>query len=370
VEPGDGGGPDQEERYRRAVAHAVLRGVVHDLNQPLATVTMAAAALRSASDDAERATLLDIVEREAMRAGTLAAEASTRYSGPHGPSVPVTLGRFVATVRGHLGTDAEVVLDVPADGVVDVDADLLARSVAALVRDATTAPGRTAPVHVAVDVAEGDLVVTITDDGAPLADVVAGRPFSAHVTGVSEERGVGLAVAAARSVVTGHGGWVRAGRTADARTEVTVVIPGVAAPGAAAPPPGDTDAAEAPADATPTGTVLVVDDEETTRSLLTMVLERAGWDVVTAANGAQAEAAVQARPVRVVLLDLHVGADFGPDVAARLEAVQPGISRRLAYLTGDPPRSGGIDGCPVLGKPFSLDDLRAVIERLTADDGR
>ncbi|MFA9430958.1 response regulator [Egicoccus sp. AB-alg2] len=379
------GGPDADERYRRAVAHAVLRGLVHDLSQPLATVTMAAAALRSATDDEERASLVDIVEREAMRAGALAADASARFAGPFGESPTVSVGHLVTALRervvgvggaggvGGMGGvggaggaggagDAEVELEVLADleRLLQVDAALLTAALAALFADAATAPGRRRPVRVRVEVVDGDLTVTIADDGEPLPESVAARPFPAYLPDAPVARGVGLAVATARSIVAAHGGRIGVGAAEGGGTLVIVTIPGVVGPVAQ-----PRAAADTPALPMTSRRALVVDDEEPTRTLLTMVLERSGWEVVSAADAADAEAAVAERSVDLVLLDLHLGTDSGTDVAARLEQRHPGVARRIVYLTGDPPRSGELDGCPALGKPFSLDELQGVIDRLT-----
>ena len=52
--------------------------------------------------------------------------------------------------------------------------------------------------------------------------------------------------------------------------------------------------------------ILVVDDEPDVRTFITAVLKKGGYDTVTAANGAEALQAVQARKPDLVILDLQM----------------------------------------------------------------
>jgi len=65
--------------------------------------------------------------------------------------------------------------------------------------------------------------------------------------------------------------------------------------------------------------VLVVDDHEPTRTLLSQLLrEKLGVEVLTASNGAEARAAFSARRPRVVIADLMLPDELGDDVLASL----------------------------------------------------
>ena len=73
------------------------------------------------------------------------------------------------------------------------------------------------------------------------------------------------------------------------------------------------------------GRILVVDDEEPIRSMLRDGLSRAGYNVETAASGA--EALERFRPGRyaLVLTDLMMPAMGGWELSARLRSVDPGL---------------------------------------------
>jgi two-component system, OmpR family, response regulator len=114
-------------------------------------------------------------------------------------------------------------------------------------------------------------------------------------------------------------------------------------------------------------TVLVVDDNASLRLLCRVNLELEGFRVLEAATVAAAQAHLDAGPVEVVLLDLHIGADDGRRLLTWIRATKPRSA--VVLLTGASPtaveRIGGADA--VVGKPFEFDDLCAVVRRLGGD---
>lgn len=119
----------------------------------------------------------------------------------------------------------------------------------------------------------------------------------------------------------------------------------------------------APAPA-PRDRVLVVDDDDDVREILSLVLADEGYDVVTARNGVEALALLKdsggARP-RLVVLDLMMpemnGWDFW-DVLQRTPAYR-GIGVVIMTATGL--TQGAIGKVPILPKPVSRDRLLAAI---------
>jgi DNA-binding response OmpR family regulator len=73
-----------------------------------------------------------------------------------------------------------------------------------------------------------------------------------------------------------------------------------------------------PAPESPASRVLVVDDDEAVRSLLTRYLEMEGFDVDQAGTGAAALAAIAAHRPDLILLDLVLPAEDGLDILGRL----------------------------------------------------
>ena len=69
--------------------------------------------------------------------------------------------------------------------------------------------------------------------------------------------------------------------------------------------------------------LLVVDDEEAVRNLLQRILEGAGYQVTTAANGQEALYQVSLGEVEAVLLDIKMPEMSGIEVLSKLTADSP-----------------------------------------------
>jgi two-component system, OmpR family, response regulator len=120
--------------------------------------------------------------------------------------------------------------------------------------------------------------------------------------------------------------------------------------------------------------LLVVDDEATILELLSGSLRLAGFEVVTAASGAEAvRAAASSRP-DLVLLDVMMPDGDGFEALRRIRA--GGSEIPVIFLTARdevPDRVKGFDigGDDYVTKPFSLDELlgriRAVLKRSRPD---
>jgi CheY-like chemotaxis protein len=111
------------------------------------------------------------------------------------------------------------------------------------------------------------------------------------------------------------------------------------------------------------GRVLVVDDDDGVRELITSALADEGYDVATARDGAEALASARRDPPALILLDIRMPVMDGRDFArAYREATGPHapILVCTAALDGaETARAMGADG--FLGKPFLLDELLGAV---------
>ena len=109
--------------------------------------------------------------------------------------------------------------------------------------------------------------------------------------------------------------------------------------------------------------VLVVDDDPGIRGMVKLALRSEGYEVATAANGAEALAAIDRRPPAAMLLDIRMPVLDGRQVARRLREQGrwvPTVVMTAEEAAEQECREIGADGC--LPKPFSLDDLYEVLE--------
>jgi two-component system response regulator PilR (NtrC family) len=112
--------------------------------------------------------------------------------------------------------------------------------------------------------------------------------------------------------------------------------------------------------------ILVVDDEQSMREVLELLLVRAGYAVQTAGSLAEALARLEAGPVDLVLSDFRLGKDSGLDVlrAAVRAPGRPEVIIITAFGTAASAvaamRQGAYD---YIAKPFDNDELLLLLER-------
>lgn len=116
--------------------------------------------------------------------------------------------------------------------------------------------------------------------------------------------------------------------------------------------------------ASPSYTVLVVDDDASIRFLCRVNLELEGWTVREGAALAQARSALDDGDVDVVLLDVHVGAESGVDFIAELRDTHPEVA--VVLLTGSvgTPTLEGVEVDGVIAKPFMPTELTGMVRKL------
>ncbi|MBV8761445.1 MAG: sigma-54-dependent Fis family transcriptional regulator [Deltaproteobacteria bacterium] len=117
--------------------------------------------------------------------------------------------------------------------------------------------------------------------------------------------------------------------------------------------------------------ILVVDDERGIRALCSDVLGRAGHEVETVDSATGALAAVQRRRFDLVLCDINLPDQDGVSILPKLLAGEqpPAVLLITAYPSIDTAVRGMKLGArDYIGKPFSPDELRLVVQRALAED--
>jgi CheY-like chemotaxis protein len=116
-------------------------------------------------------------------------------------------------------------------------------------------------------------------------------------------------------------------------------------------------------------TVLVADDNDVAQRLCRRVLEKAGYNVLIAADGLQAvEVALSKRP-NMILMDVAMPGIDGIEAMRRIKAEIPGQPIVIASahsMASDRERFLAAGADDILSKPFRLADLVAIVAKLTA----
>jgi CheY-like chemotaxis protein len=108
--------------------------------------------------------------------------------------------------------------------------------------------------------------------------------------------------------------------------------------------------------------ILVADDEEMVRTLVSRVLKSAGHEVMTAANGLEAVAIFRSFPKRIALVitDLRMPVMDGYQVVKLVR--EAGFDTRIICMTG---YAETVPECTqFLVKPFRMEELRKCVEQV------
>jgi DNA-binding NtrC family response regulator len=120
--------------------------------------------------------------------------------------------------------------------------------------------------------------------------------------------------------------------------------------------------------------VLVVDDETAVRRFAARVLQREGFEVLEATDGAEALELVKAgrhSPIDVIVSDIVMPRMNGVELMEALSTICPDVPVILmsGYATAALSELGIATPCSILMKPFQADRLLAEVQRCVSQRG-
>jgi CheY-like chemotaxis protein len=202
----------------------------------------------------------------------------------------------------------------------------------------------------------------VSDTGTGMDAATVDRALEPFFTTKPVGQGTGLGLSTVHGIVQKAGGHLRIYSEPGIGTTITVELPAEEREVAL------DEAAPAPASVTDVrgGTVLVVEDDDALRDVTRRVLERNGYDVLSASNGPDAIVIAREHPgdIDLLLTDVILPDLTGKDTADRVLAIRPGLP--VVYMSGyaEPllASRGTLDaGIVLVHKPFSEHDLMAHI---------
>ena len=211
------------------------------------------------------------------------------------------------------------------------------------------------------------VVITVTDSGVGMDEETRRRCFEPFFTTKGPFKGTGLGLSAARRFVEESHGSIECRSERGVGSTFEIVLPLVDAPTDTTPAPV---AAAAPAPARP-ATIVVAEDDDAQRRLVTQVLTRSGHRVVGVSSAEAARDAVEhaSDPVELLVSDVVMGVTAGDVVAAELQGAFADL--RVLLVSGSATESvlDGLDRSrsDFLAKPFLPSDLVERVRVLLAD---
>ncbi|MGB9464451.1 MAG: PAS domain S-box protein [Candidatus Acidiferrum sp.] len=364
----------------------MLAGVAHELNNPLTAILGVTELLRERQNFEETTQRqLELTHRQARRAARI-VQNLLEFSRPASPQKkPVDLNSIIDRTlqlhmhslrRNNVEVDFRAQPDLPA---VIGDANQLIQIFLNLVTNAEQAirevreSGR---IQIRFGRVGSRISVTFQDDGVGIRPESGPRLFDPFYTTKRPGGGTGLGLSICLSIVREHGGTIEAEALPAGGSAFTVYLP-VAAdqqPRPSANPFGTGVAAAPNLNLLKGRSVLVLDDEESLRSLLFEGLTARELHVDCAATLEQALGFLAQGSHDVLLCDLNLSQDgghlSGKTAAERLLAAAGDRKPALIYMTGelietsDAPRSSGEPR--LLQKPFRISDVVATLQEIFA----
>ncbi len=198
-------------------------------------------------------------------------------------------------------------------------------------------------------------MLSVADTGLGMEPDVKARVFEPFFTTKERGHGTGLGLATVYGIVSRSGGLIELDTKPGDGSTFRVLLPQIEEQGTT-PAPGLGDL--------PGGTerILVVEDELEVRRLVAKMLERLGYHVVIAENGAAALAACRhgEGPLDLVLTDVVMPKMSGPECVSQLKAIYPDLG--VLYMSGHAEPAldhrGVIEpGVALVQEPFTLEAL-------------
>ena len=366
----------------------MLAGVAHELNNPLTAILGVTELLREGQTDPEATRRqLEITHRQARRAARI-VQNLLEFSRPASPQKKsVDLNSIVDRTlqlhehslrRNNVEVDFRPQPDFP--GVIG-DANQLIQVFLNLVTNAEQAIrevrelGR---IQIRFARVGSRISLTFQDDGVGIRPDSVQRIFDPFYTTKRPGGGTGLGLSICLSIVREHGGTIEAEALPGGGSAVTVYLPAAVdqTPATSFPvSPIPSSATSPPSlDLLKGHSVLVLDDEESLRSLLFEGLGARGLLVDCAATLKEALALVSQRAPDAILCDLNLSQDggslSGKLAAERLLAAAGERKPSLIYMSGDlieSPDSAQNSVHPRhLQKPFRISDVVTLLQEVFA----
>jgi two-component system, cell cycle sensor histidine kinase and response regulator CckA len=202
------------------------------------------------------------------------------------------------------------------------------------------------------------VLLSVTDTGSGMDQRTMDQVFEPFFSTKSRGKGTGLGLTIVHGIVTQAGGHIGVYSELGIGTTFTVYLPWVGTL-----PAQRTPAAEAVGG---TETILLVDDDEVVLKVASRTLRRAGYRILSAANGRDALELIETHrhEISLVLTDVVMPVMTGSELAARLSKVAPEIPLLLmsGYADEAVVQLGAIEpGSPFLQKPFTPSTLIAKV---------
>ncbi|BCG46230.1 Sensory box histidine kinase/response regulator [Citrifermentans bremense] len=383
---------DERLRLEQQLLHAqkleslgiLAGGIAHDFNNILTGILgNSSLGLMRINPDSPATENLQNIEKAAVRAADLAKQMLA-YSGKgmfvvEPVNVNLLLEEMIHLLEVSVSKKAELKLSLaPSLPSVQADPTQLRQIVMNLVINASEAIGEQGgSISISTgyryfdqsylkeawfdcELVEGEFIfLQVADTGCGMDEGTLLRIFDPFFT--TKFTGRGLGMSAVLGIIRGHRGAIKVQSKPGKGTTFTVLLP------ASDLPVPVKEAEQEQEHWQGSGTILLVDDEETICDIGAMMLGQLGYEVVTALSGASALQIYRSRPeIKLVILDLTMPQMDGEQTFVALKALDPEVKVIMSSGYSEQEVTGKFTGTGLLDfiqKPYSMQALTEVMKR-------
>lgn len=315
-------------------------GIAHDFNNLLASIMGYASIAKTELGEAHPVyRYVDIIETASLRASELTQQLLAFARGGKFDARPNDVNVIVREVAALLSRTIDKSIEIEVQMADDLkpaicDAGQVQQAILNIcinARDAMPSGGMlristsnaglgSEDVKALLDVSPGEYVqISVSDTGVGMDKDTQEHIFDPFFT--TKEKGTGLGLSLVYGIIKKHGGFIQVYSEPGKGSEFRLFLPACTAGEACSEVQKGSEFRRG------TATVLVVDDEPMIRDIVKEILERQGYSVLTAADGAEAVTIYQQNAGRIglVLLDMVMPQMNGREVFQRLRRINPGV---------------------------------------------
>ena len=341
---------------------SVLSVVAHDLRSPLNIVSLAATTLLAQVSEAAARRTVERILRSVQRADQMLSDLLAISAIEAGnfsiETAPVDAAELILGIlesQYSLATAASVIVaaDVSPDlPMLLADEKRLIDVLENLVGNAVkfTAPGGS--ITIGANNQGSEILLWVRDSGVGMEPAQMPHIFDRFWQSAKKERrGIGLGLSICKAIVEAHGGRIWAESTVGVGTTMFFTIPAVP----------QVEQRSRPAEV---AKILLVDDRPENLLSLKAILEKPGYELVTAKSGQEALAFALRETFAVALLDIAMPGMSGLEVAVHLKELERSRDIPIIFVTafGDDPdeihRAYSAGGADYLVKPLDPEVVR------------